>query len=165
MASECGSRYLDNERFTTGVAVRDRHESTRARDLERLHNSFSCLCVLLCCGPLSSSLGSSLGSSFSNMLTARPWPPPSRPPTPAAARAGGRHHTAIRQACVHESPSSRGSGCESWVRDPALVFYPSTHDPRAAPRDCAVSIRTRELRYLLRGGREATQLEPYAQRA
>jgi hypothetical protein len=48
----------------------------------------------------------------------------------------------------------------SWVHDPVLAFYPSSRSS-AAPRDCAVSIRTRALRYRLRGGRHR---RPNAQR-
>ena len=50
------------------------------------------------------------------------------------------------------SSSSRGSG-HVWIHDPVLAFYPSARARRAAPRDCAVSVRTRVRRYLLRGGR------------
>jgi len=55
---------------------------------------------------------------------------------------------------MRNDPREDGRGT-SWVHDPVLAFYPGSHAWRAAPRDCAVSVRTRERRYLLRGGRDA----------
>jgi hypothetical protein len=66
-----------------------------------------------------------------------------------------RSHHSHAGACTGpvQSPVLTRVRPRSWVDDPVLVFYPSAHDSRAAPRDYSVSIRTRELRYLLRGGR------------
>ena len=95
--------------------------------------------VLLCVGPLSSSVESLLlESSSPRYVTARVWPPPSRPPTPSRGR---RRRPALHRDASAGDPrrQSRGSGCESWVHDPALSFYPSTHDPSCGPqRRCSL---------------------------
>jgi hypothetical protein len=73
--------------------------------------------------------------------------PQQRPAQAAPAAPGSARVQSTRRH--HAGPDvSRGS-----MTQPRLLS--GTHDPRAAPRDCSVSIRTCELRYLLRGGRRS----------
>ena len=123
---------------------------------------------LLCCGP-SSSPSRVLAPLDPSSITylpprVRAWRPPSRPPTPNRGPrrrpskhpvlASGRSHiTSLAARHLVRRVDHAGPGM-TWVPDPVLAFYPSARDARAAPRDCAVSIRTLALRYLLRDGHD-----------
>jgi hypothetical protein len=86
-------------------------------------------------------------------------------PRPGAARAGGRHSTAMRERTVVPGRHHAGSGCESWVQtqlSPSirartlLARPPETVQSRSGHVSCGTSFVAVA---------EATLHKPYAQRA